>query len=264
MAILLWSVFRRLAVPRRLMAFLVLAALLPAGCVAKRELLPGKGTDEPARVVGATANFFIDYPLGEITGDKRAVVRMYRQDSNSFDHDYQFRFERPGSFTIEGLTPGTYDVEAFRDLNGTLEPEPGMDALGGKLAAPYDDARPGVFLLKEGVTTRIDLALLAPLSGATPVPGEVGVGNYADFSWDPVAGAKGYEFRVRGEDGLDRYRVRVFAPRVRYGDVPAPADGAILKFPAVLANDAWYRWNVTAFGATEDPIAYLAERRFVP
>lgn len=245
-------------------AFALALLLAPPGCAFEREITHGVAPDAPVPPVGATARFFVARPAGEIAGDARAVVRLFRRDGTSFDHDHEFRFEREGEFLIEGLPPAEYDVEAFVDRNATREPEVGLDALGARLSTPFDAASIARISLRAGATTRVDVRLIDPVSGARPAAGETAVGSYAPFDWDPFPGAIAYDFRVRDEAGGDLYRVRVNAPRARYGETPAQGEGTVLKFPETLRVDTYYRWSVTALDAEGRAIGYLAPRRFMP
>jgi len=252
--------------PNRLAGLALLTLLLaaPVGCAFEREIWNVKGPDAPKALAPPAARFLVERPGGDVTGETRAVVRLFRADGPTFEHDLQYRFEREGEFLVEGIPAGDYDVEAFVDLNGTLEPEVGRDAVAGRLAAPYDPFATTRVTLRDGETTRVDLRLLDPIPSGTPAPGDVAVGIYANFEWDPLPTAAAYDFRVRNEAGDDLYRARLFAPRVRYGDSPSPAEGALLKFPEPLGVNTWYRWTVTAVDGDGRALAYLASRRFVP
>lgn len=250
---------------RALLALLAGALLFaPLGCAHRRVIDHGVGPDDPVTAVGAAARFLIERPAAPVAAGSPVVVRLFRRGGNSFDHDYEFRFDREGEFLIERLPPDDYDVEAFVDLNGTREPEVGLDAVAGRLAAPYDPAANGRARLREGEMARIDLRLLDPLPGGLPAPGETGVGSYASFAWIPLPAALQYEFRVRDDAGEDLYRVREVEPRAVYGRVPPPEQGTLLKFPSPLRHGTYYRWSVVALGPEGRVVGYLAARRFVP
>lgn len=247
--------------PLLLLAFPLISLLFSSGCLDRSGLdLP------PVRTAPAPPSLLLslDWPLGRISPQYAAMVRLTRETNTGPDYDHQYRLDTAGVHLIRDLAPGTYRISAYIDLNNTQELESGGDAIAGEIAAWYDPLQTRTVTVPEHGEARFALRFLQPLGTRSPEAGATGTGNYPSFRWQTHPLVPLYDLRVWRRSDDIAYRLRTRSGEARYGTPPPANSGQFASWPQPLNAGQWYFWDVTGLDGGGYAVAYAPSLRFVP